>query len=147
MVGKLLFGFVCLVSVTVWFALLAVSANAGSYQVVPMEQPETRERATLPSTRTLSAIRVYGIETQSTRLPLFGMVRIDWSVEVRALERYSCYVQVHFLDDDGHGVGWDNANVGIPSHSNGFATARGSTYVGIAAAQRWNKTNATAQCS
>ena len=126
--------------------LFAVSANAGSFQIIETPaQQETRERMALPADPG-SPVQVYDFGSDAKSLAPLDLVRVDWTVEVRALGRSTCYIEFNLYDAAGGLVSYSNANVAIPSHSNGFVTARGQDLLSHAEYRQATKSGATARC-
>jgi len=117
-----------LVRMLLALVLLASSAQAGSFNVIESDGEQTpRTERTYTAETAVSPVQVDAAETRTTLLD-FGMARMEWSAQVRAFGRASCYVVLSLLNADGSRVEWDNAIIPIPRNSNGFATARGSIY-------------------
>lgn len=125
---------------------LTAPAQAGTFNVIESDPSQPRVEREQPTVEhSLPPVRVGDTSTRYTVLP-YEMVQANWSAQVRAVGRSSCYVEVHWLNGDGERVGWSNANVVIARNSNGFATARGETYLGQREAGTITRSETTAQC-
>jgi len=124
------------------------SSAEGTFNIIPSQpKPVGPERKPYEGVldQVQHRVQIYDTETAITSANAW-FVTWGWKVNLRAWPGASCYVEVHFLDEEGYEVSWTNDNTVVPRNKNGFTNARGSMTLSRGQAHRVDSTTTNARC-